>query len=251
MKQNIFLATLVAFITLLTSCGESKLQKIVEATNMECPMSMGTLGEVTSIELEDGSVVFNYSVNENVVNIDFLNEKPDMMKRNAAMMFKSPTGDIKMMFDALEEENAGLILRYKGKSSGKIASISLSRKEIVELGNSTDEKDPEIVLESQVETTNAQCPMQIAPGMVITHLSIESDCVVYNVECDESSYSIAAIRSNKEQVKQGIINSIDPNDPTMAMFIKICKDAEKDIAYRYIGDNSGEACIIKINASEL
>lgn len=59
---------------------------------MECPMSMGTIGEVTSIELEDGNVVFNYSVNENVVNIDFLNENPDMMKRNAAMMFKKSYG---------------------------------------------------------------------------------------------------------------------------------------------------------------
>lgn len=251
MKNNIFLATLVALVTLLASCGESKLQKIVETANMECPMSMGTLGEVTSIELEDGNVVFNYSVNENVVNIDFLNENPDMMKRNAAMMFKNPTGDIKMMFDALEEENAGLILRYKGKSSGKIASISLSRKEIVELGNSTDEKDPEAVLEAQVETTNAQCPMQIAPGMIITHLSIEGDCVVYNVECDESSYSIAAIRSNKEQAKQEIKNSIDSSDPTMAMFIKICKDAEKGIAYKYIGDTSEETCVIKISESEL
>ena len=132
MKKNIFLATLVALVTLLASCGESKLQKIVEASNMECPMSMGTMGEVTSIEFEDGNVVFNYSVNENVVNIDFLNENPDMMKRNAAIMFKNPTGDIKVMFDALEEENAGLVMRYKGKSSGKIVSISLSRKEIAE-----------------------------------------------------------------------------------------------------------------------
>ena len=251
MKKNIFLATLVALVTLLASCGESKLQKIVEASNMECPISMGTMGEVTSIELEDGNVVFNYSVNENIVNIDFLNENPDMMKRNAAIMFKNPTGDIKVMFDALEEENAGLVMRYKGKSSGKIVSISLSRKEIAELGNSTEEKDPEAALEVQVETTNAQCPMQIAPGMVITHLSIEGNFVVYNVECDENSYSIAAIRSNKEQAKQGINNSIDPSDPTMAMFIKICKDAEKGIAYKYIGDTSGDACIIKISVSEL
>lgn len=251
MKTNIFLTTLVALVALVPSCGESKLQKMVEASNMECPISMGMLGELTSIELEDGNVVFYCSVNENVVNIDFLNENPDMMKRNAAMMFKNPTGDIKKMFDALEEENSGLILSYKGKSSGKIASISLSRKEIVELGNSTDEKDPEAILEAQVETTNAQCPMQIASGMVITHLSIEGDYVVYNVECDESLYSIAAIRSNKVQAKQGIKNSIDLSDPTMVVFIKICKDAEKGIAYKYIGDTSEETCVIKISLSEL
>ena len=251
MKANIFLTTLVALVALVTSCGESKLQKMVEASNMECPISIGMLGEVTSIELEDSNVVFNYRVNENVVNIDFLNENPDMMKRNAAMLFKNPTGDIKKMFDSLEEENAGLILRYKGKSSGKIASISLSRKEIVELGNSTDEKDPEAILEAQVETTNAQCPMQITSGMFVTHLSIEGDYVVYNVECDESLYSIAAIRSNKVQAKQGIKNSIDLSDPTMAMFIKICKDAEKGIAYKYIGDTSEETCVIKISLYEL
>ena len=37
----------------------------------------------------------------------------------------------------------------------------------------------------------------------------------------------------------------------MAMFLKICKDADKGIAYRYIGDTSGDACIIKISVSEL
>lgn len=251
MKKNIFLATLVALVTLLASCGESKLQKIVRVSNMECPMSMGTFGEVTSIEFEDGNVVFNYIVNENVVNIDFLNKNPEMMKRNVSMTFKNATSGMKELFDAIEEENAGLVMRYKGKSSGKIASISFNIEEIIELNSLTAKKDPEAVLEAHVETTNAQCPMQIAPGMVVTHLSIEGDCVVYNVECDEKSYSIAAIRSNCEQAKQGIKKSISPSDPVMAMFINVCKDAGKGIAYKYIGNTSGESCIIRISVSEL
>lgn len=251
MKNNIFLATLVAIMTLLASCNDSKLQKIVEASNMECPMSMGTLGEVTSIELEDGNVVFNYSVNESVVNIDFLNENPKMMKRNAVMMFKNPTGDIKTMFEALEEENAGLVLVYKGKTSGKKASITLSRKEIIDLRNSDEEKDPEAALEGQVEVTNAQCPMQIAEGMTITHLSVEGDYVVYNVTCDEDSYSISAFNRNKAQIKENIIKTLDPSDPTMAMFIRICREAGKGIAYKYIGDQSESTCMIKIATSEL
>ena len=211
---------------------------------------MGTLGEVTSIELEDGNVVFSYSVNENFVNIDFLNENPEMMKRNAVMMFKNPTGDIKTLFEALDEENAGLILRYKGKTSEKIASITLSRKEITDLGNSKDEKDPEAALEGQVEATNAQCPMQIAEGMTITHLSIEGDYVVYNVICDENSYSISALNHNKAQIKEDIIKTIDPSDPAMAMFIGICREAGKGIAYKYIGDQSGSTSMIKISTSE-
>lgn len=251
MKKNIFFATFVALVTLFASCGESKLQKIVKDTNLECPISMGTFGEVTSIELEDGNVVFNYSVNEDIVNIDFINENPDMMKHNTAMMLNNHTGGKNALFDALVEENAGLLIRYKGMSSGKIASISLSKKDIAELCNSTEETVPEEVLEAQVEMTNAQCPMQVDLGMVITHLSIEGDCVVYNVECDENYYSIETIRSNKELAKQGIKNSIDTNDPTMSMFIKICKDAEKGIAYKYIGNTSGDACIIKISISEL
>lgn len=251
MNKNIFLTTLVALVTLLASCGESKLQKIVEASNMECPMSMGTLGEVTSIELEDGNVVFNYSVNENIVNIDFLNENPDLIKQNAAMMFKNQSGEMRKMFEAIEEGNAGLIMRYKGRTSGKVASISLSRKDIEDIDGSDDEKDPVAILEGQVEITNAQYPMQIADGMSITHVAIENDYVVYNVVCDEEIYSIDVFNANKSQVKEEILNSFYENDPSIALFVKFCREADKGIAYKYIGDDSGNTCTIKISVSEL
>lgn len=212
---------------------------------------MGLMGEVAGFEIEDGNVVVNYNVNEDVVNIDFLNKNTDMVKRNAAMMFNNPTGNIKALFDVLEDVDAGLILKFNGVTTGKVASVTLTTNDIDEYLNSKEEKDPQAILESQVEITNAQCPIHISPGMNVVNITIEGEYVVYNVECDETSYSIAALNANKNQIKQAVVNGLDSNDPTMAMFMKICKDAGKGISYKYKGDKSGETCTIELSASGL
>ena len=253
MKKNLLLVTLVAFIASLVSCGESKIEKMVDSLNNECPISMGVIGEITDVEYENGNVVFNCSVNETLVNIDALNENPDLMKRNIKTVFNNPNGETKELIDMLIEENSGIVYRYTGKESGKVTSITLSSADITDINNnSTEEYNPETALEDQVETANAQCPIIIADGMTTTHIAIEGDYVVYNVDVDESMYSIKTLDSNKAQVKKNMIQEFNGNsDPTIKLFINFCKEANKGVAYKYIGNSSGKICMIKISYSEL
>ena len=41
------------------------------------------------------------------------------------------------------------------------------------------------------------------------------------------------------------------SDPMMKQMISVCKEANTGILYRYVGDISGNVCIIKFNPSEL
>lgn len=221
------------------------------AANSKCPTSLGAIGEMTSVEYKDGNIVYTCTVDETYVDIDVLNENPDMMNRNIKLMFTNPSGDVKDLFEALIEAKAGVELIYIGKKSGKEASVTISSKDLEEISNPEQQKKPEAALEGQIEITNMQCPMQIATGMTMTHVSIESGYVVYNITCDETLYSISELSKNKTQLKESIIEGLNSGDPSTDMLIKLCREVKKGIAYKYIGDTSENECMIKILTSEL
>lgn len=254
MKLKGIVAGLCLAITvlILNACADSKLEKLVEELGKECPIQMGSVGEVTSFILEDGNLVVDYEVDESFVNLEVLDKKPELLKHNAVLMCRNATGDLQTVLSLLAEEGAGWVLKYKGKSTGKELSISLDAEDIKEAMEITEEdKNPMELLKKQVEITNVQCPMKIDQGMTITELTIEGWCVVYNVEIDENLYSIEALESCLTEVKENIVANLDKTDPAIQAFLEACKQANKGIAYKYIGKVSGKSCMVKIPASEL
>lgn len=243
---------LAVIVLMLNACADSKLEKLVEELGKECPIQMGTVGEVTSFMLEDGNLVVDYEIDESFINLEALDNNPELLKDNAVLMCKNATGGLQTVLSLLVEEDAGWVLKYKGKSTGKELSISLDAKEIKEAMESTEEdRNPIELLKQQVEITNVQFPMKVDQGMTITKLTIEGWYVVYNVEIDESLYSIEAIASSLTEVKENIVAELDKTDPAIQSFLEACKRANKGVAYKYIGKDSGKSCMVKIPASEL
>ncbi|WP_308769732.1 hypothetical protein [uncultured Bacteroides sp.] len=243
---------LAVIVLMLNACADSKLEKLVEELGKECPIQMGTVGEVTSFMLEDGNLVVDYEIDESFINLEALDNNPELLKDNAVLMCKNATGGLQTVLSLLVEEDAGWVLKYKGKSTGKELSISLDAKEIKEAMESTEEdRNPMELLKQQVEITNVQFPMKVDQGMTITKLTIEGWYVVYNVEIDESLYSIEAIASSLTEVKENIVAELDKTDPAIQSFLEACKRANKGVAYKYIGKDSGKSCMVKIPASEL
>lgn len=251
MKKFFQLFVLVVVMVSLASCGESKLQKTVKEVNKECPISMGVVGEISSLEYKDGNVVFNYLINEDITNIDALKGNEEMMKRSVVTTFSNSTGDTKNMIDELVKEGAGLILNFKGKDSGKTVTLNLTKDEIVSIGEK-DEKDadPLAVLQEQIKVTNAQCPVALDKGMTMEGVSFEGNNVVYRIVVDESVYSMDDIISNKEASKIAVKASLE-NDRATAAFVKFCVNAERGLAYKYVGNKSGKSCLIEFSVSEL
>ncbi len=238
---------------LATACQESGLKKMVDEANKDCPKVMGIMGEITSLELVDGSVVFNYTVNEDYVDIEALNNAdPDMLKKDALLILSHPTKDFSQLLDALVQEHAGLTLKFIGEDTDQTFTISLNAEEVA--GVAAIDKSNlnyEEALRRHAEITNAQCPMETEPGMELSEVTIEDAYVVYNFTADETVFSIAALNENKEEAKEEIINSLNRMDPVIDIVLVLCEKADKGIEIRYVGNESGEESIITIEGDEL
>ncbi len=252
MKKYIYLLA-VAAITIMgaAACSESKLQQKVDEANQECPKEMGLLGEITSVTLEEGNVVFTYTVNEDYINIEALNNAdPEMMKRNALLVFRHPTKDFEDLLVAIEEEQAGLVINFTGSETGNVFSITLCSDDLLAAANSTEEKDYNAALLGHAEFINAQCPMALEPGVTLADVSVTEGYLVYHCVID-SVYSIQELNATNEQARPEIINSLNGSDPVKEIVLILCERAEKGIAIRYTATDTEEECVIAIPVDEL
>lgn len=236
----------------LTSCTNSKLKTMVDDANKDCPLSMGEMGEVSSITLEGENVVFSYSIDEQYVDIDALSENGETIKSSIISALSQSS---KEMFVEMDKENAGLVLNLVGKTSKKTCTLKISPEEcksILKSINDGTSDTPIETLKKQIEATNVQLPMTIEEGLVLYEMTLEGDYAVYNYNVDESMYDINTMEQNKEQTKAEIKAMLTSgSDMALEKFVKSCKNANKGIAYKYIGSNSGKSYQINFPISEL
>ena len=107
------------------------------------------------------------------------------------------------------------------------------------------------LLEIMITSTNAQCPMQIDEVTILSSVSLEGTNVVYNYSLDEDVVTMDVIEQNKISIKSNLKRALSTQDPIMKQMISACKEANTGISYRYVGDTSGNVCVIKFSSSEL
>ena len=93
--------------------------------------------------------------------------------------------------------------------------------------------------------------MTIDEATILNKLTIEADKVVYNYTIDEEKVAMAALKSNEEQMKQNIKGALNVSEPSLKMFLEACVKDNKGIAYRYVGDTSGENIEYLFTVAEL
>jgi len=129
--------------------------------------------------------------------------------------------------------------------------IRISKEEVKDISaGNIDPITPREMLEIMVVSTNAQCPIQIDKVMTLSSVSLEKDNFVYNYSLDENTVSVESIEGNKDVLKANIKKLLLSGDPMMQELIRTCKEANVSILYRYIGDISGDVCIVKISSEE-
>ena len=68
-------------LLLLTGCSQkSKLKLAVEVAARQCPISMGSAGEISSITFDGTDVIYTALVNEAYLKLDALEKNPESMK---------------------------------------------------------------------------------------------------------------------------------------------------------------------------
>ena len=105
---SIMLLTCLSLI-LLTGCSrKSQLKLAIEMANKQCPMSIGTTGEISSITFDGTDVIYSLLMNEDYLDLDALGKNTDAMKSAVMVMFKNPKGEIKSMLEMVVDTKSGI-----------------------------------------------------------------------------------------------------------------------------------------------
>lgn len=243
------------FALAFSACQEkgAKLKAAAEKANEDCPVSIGEAGEMTSVTSDGKTLTLTFRMNEDLLNIKQIREVPEVLRASALALVKNATGDTKEMIDLLKEERAGLNIVYTGDKSGQKVSVELSYGDLAGASKAGEEQgqSPLEMLEAQIRLAKHQMPMKIEKGMSITDVNLKGIYVVYDVEVDESMYSVDALKENADAIKTEVTKNLSGNDVSMKEFVQTCKKAGKGIAYCYVGNRSGDKCVVKVRAEEL
>lgn len=241
MKKVLALFTAAAVIAIgMVACNNknSRLYQIAEEANKQCPLSMGTIGEISSIEFDGTDMVYNALVWDDY--LDVIEQNKELSKQGGLQALVSDNENVDELLKELEAANAGLKYVLKGKKSGREFSFHLSPEEIKQA--KANPVDPEIFLDQQVEAVNMECPMEVGEGMVMSRVYIADANVVYVYEVDENILSMDEMEANSDELQASLDQylSIMWSDPSGKAFLQACKNAGKNIAYSYQGQQTGK-----------
>lgn len=248
------LCSLSLLIALTTSCQEAKLKAAIAIAQKQCPISLGEVGEISSITYGNSKVVYTFSMNEEYTNIDVFQKNPEMLKSSVKTMFANPDKNVKEMLELVIQCDASLKLIYVGKDSGKKATCEIMAAELKDLLNSKQDKSEsdQAKLKSQIEMANLQFPMKASEEVTIEKMELTNESAIYICRVDEELCDINSIEKNSETIKQDVIETLsDKADLATQRFLEVCLKCNKNLVYRYIGNQTGNQYDVVISLTEL
>lgn len=255
MKKLLLILALITMMVGITGCkneNERKLKSDIEATNRQCPVSMGMLGDIISLKYDEKAkeVQLYLSLNEKFVDIDVLKKNRQMVLQNLKLAFSRNNGGKKIM-DQMIKAGASLSITYKGSSSGKSFNVKLPLSDLKEITGAvySDKEVNRILLENQIAMENSRCPYKVAEGMEMVKVFDDGDNIVYSCQFDESMYDLSFLRLNQSELKQNIREIF--NDPAVKEETKVLCSLDKGLEYRYYGDMSGDSISVVFTPEEL
>lgn len=107
-----------------------KLEELVKVTNVSCPMKVDEATTLDKLTIESDNVVYNYTIDEEAVDLNVLKGNEGQMKQNIKGSLNISEPAIKMFLEACIKDNKRLIYRYKGDISGQIMECIFEVSEI-------------------------------------------------------------------------------------------------------------------------
>lgn len=235
-----------------SSFTESDLNTIVKIIDRQCPISLGSSGEIRSCKMTTSNLVMECVMDEEYIDLDALRKNPKLVHSNIESMVRNATGYTDSVYTLLAQFGKGVVLNYTGAQSGKKLSVSLKNGELKEIIKTrSDKRDPLELLQGIIEITNIQMPMTVDDGLVISDVAIDGAYVVYNCVTDEDLYSIDDLNDAVTEMKEAISEVFDLTDITILQLLRYCAEANKGIAYRYVGNQTGKTCFVPFSAREI
>lgn len=245
---EVFAIACFSMLVLASCTQKSKLKVIIAAANARCPVSLGTLGEVVSITFDGNDMVYTISADEDFCDLDLMRQNADVVKKEIASEFA--TTDADELLEQIIQAKAGLKYVYIGKSSGDRVECCLTTSDLEDIKSGKFDED-EIALESlreQARQTNQSCPMKIDDGIVLNSVFLDESNFVYLYTVDTD---IADLEEQKDAVKQGMKEELNPSDLTLKALVQLCVKCDKGFLYRYTDGVSEDKVDIVFGVDEL
>lgn len=254
MKKASFCGVITAlFMTVLfvfSSCADARLKSVIKAANEKSPVSLGIMGEITSVSYEDGNAVFLYTLNETLTNIDDLSANPEEIKTAFFAGLKNSENSQELLKVLIDAE-AGLSFVIKGKDSGKEARFDFTPAELkAEYEKPAPTKDE--VLQINIKSTNKKMPLQAGNGIVINSIEDIDGMVLYMAEVSSKDV-FNLLKNDPESVKnsQKQMFSMMKSDVSTSTFFKSIYEAGRGFGYRYTLAGSTESIDILYSNEEV
>jgi hypothetical protein len=248
---------LASLVVMLLSCDSNVTKKTllkmeVDKIQKELPVRLGGMGDLTAVTYEDDVVTLTYLLNEKLNDIDGLVKDTTLVKENYQCMVARNNAMQKMVKE-IADADASLVLKYKGKASGKVASVTISREELADMDKLilTGTAAAEKLVENIARLERSKMPKEVGRGVKLVDAFWEGDNYVYLATLSNSLFTIEGMRmADKNAIKQGIIATL-ANEPSSQTFIEAMITLRKNIAYRYQMEDSKEHVDVLISYSEL
>lgn len=257
LTNSIVLTSIIVIAMSLASCTEMKKQKIkdgIEQINKECPMDCGIMGHADSFEYdtESNTVKMSMVLNPQLgMNLSLI-EKYQKEWKEETMDNYANDPNMTAFLKLLDEVGASMSVKISEETSGDNMTIDFDNTDIhnIVTGN-IPPISPLEKLEYNAEMTKLQCPLQVDQVTTMTDVILEDNKFVYIYEIDEEQYDIDTFGEESDMIRENIKANMNSDDPTLSAFRKVVKNAGYDVAYRYIGNQSGTAYELIVECDEL
>lgn len=248
---------LASVVLMLLSCDsnvakKTLLKKDVEKIQKELPVRLGSMGDLTTVTYEDDVVTLTYLLNEKLNDIDGLIKDTTLVKENFQCMV-ARNNTFQKMVKEIADADASLVLNYKGKTSGKVASVTISKEEMANTDSFilTGTAAAEKLVANITRLERNRMPTDVGSGVKIVDAFWEGDNYVYLATLSKSLYTIEGLRmADKNAMKQGVIAAL-ASEPSSRTFIEAMITLRKNVGYRYQIEGSKDHVDILVSYSEL
>lgn len=236
-------------VLLLTGCAKNKLQKAVNDLNEKCPITLGQFIRMMGASYENDCVFVRYMLDERLINIDAMRSNEDLMKQQLLATYSNPDKDIQNFVDVILDAQATVEFTYEGSLSGEKISVAITPEELKKAQNGTV-LSPEENLAAMILMANAQTPITLVEGMVMTAMQQEGDGVYYIYEVSDSIL-FDNLQTNINNLKADIRRNLENLSEVEKTDLRRVPAADKYLGYRYINVTTGQLIEVTFTKSQL
>ncbi len=255
MKKTTTLLTLCCLLLLgLASCNSEKkeLRSLVSQLNSECPIPLGSLGQMDKAEYKANKVTFYYTI-VGLDNLDNFKNNQEAFHRFMLDNYRSNSDEsFRQLLEGIVGAEADLDVVF-AIESGDAFTLQFTCEEL-KANMPQSEGDPESYLQSAVATARMQLPITYGygDGMVCSNIELDSLYFTYYIDCDEEQLDLNEMQQSIEDNRAAMVEMITcSTDPSFVEMMRTLKDTHRGLRYLYVGTASGKEASLTLSPEEL